>query len=110
MASKSSKNKGIAPALLKEIPALKLQAIQKFARRKGIFLEQEMEKMEREKKQEMEENLKQELLNYLESLYKKHVPPSVKFLFSDDDEEPETAPPEAKTDLPGEENSGENHY
>lgn len=109
MASKSSKSKGIVSEILREYPAQKLRAIQKFARRKGIFLETEMEKMEemeRRKKQEMEAKLKQELLKYLESLFKKHVPPDVKFFVSDNDESPETERPEALSSPPGAENHG----
>lgn len=106
MASKSSKSKGIVSDLLREYPAQKLRAIQKFARRKGIFLETEMEEMERKKKQEMEAKLKQELLKYLESLFKKHVPPDVKFFVSDNDESPETERPEALSSPPGAENHG----
>lgn len=91
MAAKASKASSVSPDFLKKFDPEKLRALEKFMKKKGLSLEQEM-------------------LKSLENLFSRHVPKDVREFLSGDDDEPETNPAEAKSDSPGEENTGENHY
>lgn len=89
MALKTGKSAGVSPDFLKKFDPEKLRALEKFMRRKGLSLEQEM-------------------LKSLENLFSRHVPKDVREFLSGDDES-EVKRPEAKSSSPGEENHAESH-
>lgn len=89
MALKTGKSAGVSPDFLKKFDPEKLRALEKFMRKKGLSLEQEM-------------------LKSLENLFSRHVPKDVReFLSGDDESEVERS--EAKSSSPGEENHDESH-